>query len=179
MFDATDTRLPKMANPLKCDLCSKPATVHLTQIVNNKVHKVDLCEECAQAKGVTDPSGFSLADLLLKASLNPEPSAAGMRCESCGFTQTDFKKHGRFGCPVCYETFSALVEPMLDSMHKGTIHTGKVPQRALTRKTLHERLSKLELDLNAAIKAERYEDAARCRDEINQVKQGITQAPAR
>ena len=53
-----------MANPLKCDLCSKPATVHLTQIVNNKVHKVDLCETCAQAKGVTDPSGFSLADLL-------------------------------------------------------------------------------------------------------------------
>ena len=45
-----------MATPLKCDLCSKPATVHLTQIVNNKVHKVDLCEECAQAKGVTDPA---------------------------------------------------------------------------------------------------------------------------
>ena len=52
-----------MANSLKCDLCSKPATVHLTQIVNNKIHKVDLCEACAQAKGVTDPSGFSLADL--------------------------------------------------------------------------------------------------------------------
>ena len=52
-----------MANSLKCDLCSKPATVHLTQIVNSKIHKVDLCEACAQAKGVTDPSGFSLADL--------------------------------------------------------------------------------------------------------------------
>ena len=71
-----------MANPLKCDLCTKPATVHLTQIVNNKVHKVDLCEACAQAKGVTDPSGFSLADLLLKASLNPESGgAAGVRCD--------------------------------------------------------------------------------------------------
>ena len=68
-----------MANPLKCDLCAKPATVHLTQIVNNKVHKVDLCEACAQAKGVTDPSGFSLADLLLKASLNPESTPAGVR----------------------------------------------------------------------------------------------------
>ena len=68
-----------MASNLKCDLCSKPATVHLTQIVNNQVHKVDLCETCAQAKGVTDPSGFSLADLLLKASLNPEPApGAGM-----------------------------------------------------------------------------------------------------
>ena len=134
-----------MANPLKCDLCAKPATVHLTQIVNNKVHKVDLCESCAQAKGVTDPSGFSLADLLLKASLNPEASVAGVRCEQCGFTQNDFKKHGRFGCPACYEAFKALVEPMLDNMHKGITHTGKIPQRALERKSLYDRLTKLEL----------------------------------
>ncbi|MBP6507830.1 MAG: UvrB/UvrC motif-containing protein [Opitutaceae bacterium] len=169
-----------MANPLKCDLCPKPATVHLTQIVNNKVHKVDLCEECAQAKGVTDPSGFSLADLLLKASLNPEPAAAaGVRCEQCGFTQADFKKHGRFGCARCYETFKGVVEPMLDSMHKGSTHIGKVPQKALARKSLYDRLTKLELDLTDAIKTERYEDAARCRDEIHQVKQTVGQKPPR
>jgi protein arginine kinase activator len=168
-----------MANPLKCDLCSKPATVHLTQIVNNKVHKVDLCEECAQAKGVTDPSGFSLADLLLKASLNPEAPESGIRCEQCGFTQQDFKKHGRFGCPQCYETFGSIVTPMLESMHKGTIHHGKVPQKALARKNLYDRLTKLEGELNDAIKAERYEDAARCRDEINQVKQTFGPEPAR
>jgi protein arginine kinase activator len=165
-----------MANPLKCDLCSKPATVHLTQIVNNKVHKVDLCESCAQAKGVTDPSGFSLADLLLKASLNPEPStSSGVRCEKCGFTQNDFKKHGRFGCPVCYETFRGVVEPMLENMHNGTAHAGKIPHRALERKSLYDRLTKLELDLTEAIKSERYEDAARTRDEINQVKQAFNQ----
>jgi protein arginine kinase activator len=168
-----------MANPLKCDLCPKSATVHLTQIVNNKVHKVDLCEECAQAKGVTDPSGFSLADLLLKASLNPEPVAAGVRCDQCGFTQADFKKHGRFGCPHCYETFRGIVEPMLEGMHKGSTHTGKVPRRAIERRSLYERLTKLELDLTEAIKSERYEDAARCRDEINQVKQAFGQTPSR
>ena len=162
-----------MANPLKCDLCSKPATVHLTQIVNNKVHKVDLCESCAQEKGVTDPSGFSLADLLLKASLNPEPSGGAVRC-GCGFTQNDFKKHGRFGCPVCYETFRGVVEPMLENMHNGTSHTGKVPHRALERKSLYDRLTKLETDLTEAIKSERYEDAARTRDEIAQVKQAFT-----
>lgn len=167
-----------MPSPLKCDLCTKPATVHLTQIVNNKVHKVDLCEECAQAKGVTDPSGFSLADLLLKASLSPETSSpAGMRCEQCGFTQADFKKHGRFGCPQCYQTFAGVVEPMLASMHKGTSHSGKVPQRALERKSLYERLTRLELDLNDAIKSERYEDAARYRDEILQVKQAFSPKP--
>lgn len=170
-----------MANPLKCDLCSKPATVHLTQIVNNKVHKVDLCEACAQAKGVTDPSGFSLADLLLKASLNPDAPAvpAGARCEKCGFTQNDFKKHGRFGCPVCYETFRGVVEPMLENMHNGTAHAGKVPTRALERKSLYDRLTKLELDLTEAIKSERYEDAARTRDEIAQVKQAVSQNVSR
>ncbi|MEY2877697.1 MAG: hypothetical protein RLZZ15_77 [Verrucomicrobiota bacterium] len=166
-----------MPNPLKCDLCPKPATVHLTQIVNNKVHKVDLCETCAAAKGVTDPGGFSLADLLLKASLNPEPTAGGVRCEQCGFTQVDFKKHGRFGCAACYETFKGVVEPMLENMHKGTTHTGKVPLRAVERKSLAEQLGKLELDLTTAIKAERYEDAARARDAIMQMKQASAAAP--
>ena len=159
-----------MANSLKCDLCSKPATVHLTQIVNSTIHKVDLCEACAQAKGVTDPGGFSLTDLLLKASLNPEQKG-DIRCESCGFTQQDFKKTGRFGCPTCYEHFSGLLEPMLDTMHKGVVHTGKVPQRALERKSLYERLTQLETELDQAIKAERYEDAARYRDELHQAKQ--------
>ncbi len=168
-----------MANSLKCDLCSKPATVHLTQIVNNKIHKVDLCDACAQAKGVTDPSGFSLADLLLKASLNPEPTGADTKCESCGFTQQDFKKTGRFGCPACYSHFSGILEPMLETMHKGSTHTGKVPQRALARKSLYERLTQLETELDQAIKAERYEDAARYRDEISQVKQAFDAKPSK
>lgn len=168
-----------MANPLKCDLCSKPATVHLTQIAENKVHKVDLCEACAQEKGVTDPSGFSLTDLLMKTSLNMDQPASGSKCEQCGFTPNDFKKMGRFGCPLCYDAFKGLLEPMLDGMHRGTAHTGKVPRAALARKSLYDRLTQLEGDLNDAIKSERYEDAARCRDEINQVKQSVGQPPQR
>jgi protein arginine kinase activator len=166
-----------MASSLKCDLCGKPATVHLTQIVNSKMHKVDLCEACAQAKGVTDPGGFSLADLLLKASLNPEAVAgepgsatAGAACPACGFTPTDFKKHGRFGCPQCYQTFAGMVAPMLENMHKGVRHAGKVPEKALRRRSLVERVAELEAGLAAAIKAERYEDAARLRDELAEAR---------
>lgn len=166
-----------MAQPLKCDVCGKPAKVHLTQILNNQVHKVDLCEACAQAKGVTDPSGFSLADLLVKASLSSEPAPASLKCEACGFTQHDFKKTGRFGCPVCYTHFRPLLEPMLGNMHKGTTHVGKVPQRALARRSFYERLTQLETDLHLAIEAERYEDAARYRDEILQVKQTLGKKP--
>jgi protein arginine kinase activator len=72
-----------------------------------------------------------------------------------------------------------MLEPMLDGMHKGTKHTGKIPQAALARQTLYERLSKLELDLSDAIKTERNEDAARTRDEISQVKQATHQSPPR
>ena len=35
----------------------------MTQIVNDKMQKVDLCEQCAKDKGVNDPAGFSLADM--------------------------------------------------------------------------------------------------------------------
>lgn len=168
-----------MSNTLKCDFCPNPATVHLTQIVNNKVHNVDLCESCAQSKGVTDSAGFSLADILLKASLAGGTTAGGVRCEQCGFTQADFKKQGRFGCPACYDAFHPLIEPMLDGMHKGTRHTGKVPKAALERQSMHERLTKLELDLSEAIKSERYEEAARFRDEIALVKQSAGAKPAR
>ncbi len=163
-----------MASPLKCDLCGKPASVHLTQIVNAKMHKVDLCEACAQAKGVTDPGGFSLADLLLKASLSPEVQggggSSGGECPACGFTPGDFKKHGRFGCPQCYQTFSGLVAPMLDNMHKGTRHAGKVPEKALRRRSLVERVAELEAQLGEAIKSERYEDAARLRDGLAEAR---------
>jgi protein arginine kinase activator len=168
-----------MANPLKCDFCSKPATVHLTKIVSNKVHKVDLCEECAKAKGVTDPSGFSLTDLLLTSALTPEPATGAGTCEQCGFTQADFKKQGRFGCPACYDAFKGMLDPLLDNMHKGITHVGKVPRVALERKSLHDRLNKLELNLTDAVKSERYEEAARYRDEINQVKQAFGEKAAR
>ena len=49
-----------------CDVCkNNQATVFLTQIVDGKMQKVNLCESCSKEKGVTDPTGFALADLLL------------------------------------------------------------------------------------------------------------------
>ena len=50
---------------MQCDLCDKKATVFLTQLVEGEMKKMCLCEECAEEKGVTDPSGFSLADSVM------------------------------------------------------------------------------------------------------------------
>jgi len=161
-----------MAKPEQCSHCTKPATIHLTQIINNKIHKVDLCEDCPFKEGVTDPEGFSLADFLLKppASLGADQA---LQCESCGFTPSDFKKTGRFGCPQCYETFSEILQPMLGNMHKDVVHRGKVPERALARMSRKRRLDQLESDLSEAIKTENYEEAARLRDQIAQARAAI------
>jgi protein arginine kinase activator len=163
-----------MAKPLKCDLCDESATVHLTQIVNNQIHKIDLCESCAEQKGITDPDGYSLADLLVKPGQEAEEplevTAGGLVCDECGYTQREFKKTGRLGCESCYATFANLLSSALAGMHKGERHTGKVPARAVERKTYEDRLNSLEGDLQLAIEEEHYEDAARVRDEILDLK---------
>lgn len=166
-----------MAKPLKCDACNDPATVHLTQIINNQIHKIDLCEKCAEQKGITDPSGYSLADLLVKPGSNSGQEVSNMSCPECGCTQREFKKSGRLGCAKCYETFQGVVSPALLTMHRGDSHKGKVPQRALERATFVNRLGDLESNLQDAISSERYEEAARMRDEIIELKKAMEATP--
>ena len=165
-----------------CCICKdKEATVHLTQITGDKMQKVDLCEECAKTKGVNDPQGFSLADLLLGLGASHEIEQAGggaeLKCPRCGFTQADFKKAGRLGCPECYETFAEPLGGLLKTMHKGTRHVGKVPQSLRQTRDLSERLSTLQKRLTKAIAEEDFEKAAVLRDEIKQATAQLTDSP--
>lgn len=160
-----------MSENLKCSICNKDATVHLTQIVNNKIHKVDLCESCAQKKGVTDPEGFSLADLVSKTVLTPVPAESQQVCPSCGQNTADFRRSGRFGCAECYTVFHALVLPVLEDMHAGTSHKGKVPEVALSRQSIQLRLKHLKESLARSIADEAYEQAAEFRDQIKAIEE--------
>jgi protein arginine kinase activator len=158
-----------------CDLCKKNvATVHLTQMVDGKTKKVDLCEACSKEKGVDDPTGFSLADLLLglgaAQELDQSPGGSELKCPQCNFTQADFKKSGRLGCPECYITFAEGLESLLRTMHKGTRHVGKVPHILKESQDLSDRLKSLQKKLDKAISEEDFESAVHLRDEISQVK---------
>jgi protein arginine kinase activator len=162
-----------------CDICKQNvAKVHLTQIIEGKTKKVDLCEACSKAKGIDDPTGFSLADLLLglgaAQELEQGSSKGGVRCAGCGFTQADFKKQGRFGCPECYGTFAEGLEAMLKSMHKGIRHVGKMPQSLQQSKDFEDRIRALQRKLEKAVLDEDFECAAVLRDEIKQVRTLIT-----
>jgi protein arginine kinase activator len=140
------------------------------------MQKVDLCEECAKQKGVNDPAGFSLADLLLGLGASQEISTAeDVKCPNCGFTQADFKKAGRLGCSLCYQTFAEGLEGLLKSMHKGVKHVGKVPVALRQSRDLSDRLKHLQKKLDKAVTAEDFEEAASLRDEIKATRDQITQ----
>lgn len=165
---------------MQCSICKeKPATVHLTQIVGEKMQKLDLCEDCAKSKGVNDPAGFALAaDLVLGlgAAQEIEQAAGGveLRCSRCGFTQADFKKSGRLGCPECYKTFSEGLGGLLKTMHKGTRHVGKAPEALRASSENADRLKALQKKLEKAIESENFEEAAQVRDEIRQMTERST-----
>ncbi len=172
-----------MGESLHCDLCGKPATVHLTQIIKNQIQKVDLCEDCAQSKGVTDPEGFSLADLLSKSFAGPadevatETDGPALVCEHCGCTARDFKKNGRLGCAACYDALKPILMPLIAGLHKEARHKGKAPARQWRRLELGREIDSLERQLLEAIKQENFETAARCRDQLGVLRAKLA-APA-
>ena len=169
-----------------CDLCDDKASVFLTQIVDGQMQKVNLCEGCAKDKGVTDPTGFALADLLLgfgaesdvekQASAPKKGAGAKVRgnkqtvCHTCGFTHSQFKKAGRLGCPKCYKILGPGLESLLKAMHKGTQHIGKIPARHHALLEHHHRLDDLKTQLHEAVGREAFEDAAQIRDQILKIE---------
>ena len=156
-----------------CDVCqSKEATVFLTQIVEGKMQKVNLCEGCSKEKGVNDPTGFALADLLLGlgAAQEIEKNPVGNRCPVCGFSQADFKKTGRLGCSACYDAFAEGLSGMLKNMHRGSIHTGKVPARRAVARRRSQELSSVQAAVAKAVTEEHFEEAASLRDKIRLIE---------
>jgi protein arginine kinase activator len=161
-----------MAEGKKCYFCGKPATVHFTQIINNKILKMDLCEECAKKYGIGGPPNFSLSELLSKTSLFDEEPEQVDTCPHCGFSISDahFKKSGLLGCPHCYEFFGQSLAPILKDLHQGAHHIGKSPQEHAPQRNIKEEIAELERQMQEAIKKEAYEQAAALRDQIAELK---------
>jgi protein arginine kinase activator len=163
-----------------CDVCKcNDATVFLTQILEGKMHKVNLCEDCSKEKGVQDPTSFALADLLLGlgATDEIEKGTGSQKCGVCGFSQADFKKTGRLGCSECYVTFGDGLTSLLKAMHKGTEHVGKLPHRAQRTVALSHRMRTLTENLQKAVADENYETAASLRDQIKQLESELANSP--
>lgn len=151
----------------------------LTQLAEGQMKKVCLCDSCAKERGVTDPTGFSLADMLQTNFTPGEPKSAAPKrervaggakvCPECGFTLEDLKKVRRFGCGNCYSVFTEELSAMLRGMHKGQSHVGKVPEGLMESHYRFQKLEELRGKLEDAISSENYEKAAELRDEIRKL----------
>ena len=157
---------------MQCDICGKgEATVHLTEIINEQVTKLHLCEECAKEKGAEMEEHFGLANLLagLVDLEHPLETAKEkkLKCPSCGLTYNDFKKIGKLGCGQCYETFKMYLVPLLKRIHGFDAHVGKMPGgKGKAAKTKKVNIEDLKRRLQRAIELEEFEEAAQLRDEI-------------
>src|SRR5947207_6196687 len=160
---------------MKCQKCTKAATLHITEIVSeDQVEELHLCEECAhkylyepqkQATGVKSaPSS--------QGEESDEPALSNRECEVCGIKFVDFRNTGRLGCPHDYQEFREDLMPLLENIHGETKHCGKTPRRLPQNKKTQAELVQLRKQLLQAVNKEAYEDAARLRDRIRQLEGG-------
>jgi protein arginine kinase activator len=156
-----------------CQNCKiRPAKVHFTEIVNDNMVAMNLCLECAEEKGidVNKTGSYGLGDLvagLIDDTVDSEAERISkVRCPSCGYEYSDFKKIGRLGCPECYDAFEAQLVQVLRHVHGSTQHAGKKATQVGERAALRERMTTLREELSEAIRTEDYERAATIRDEI-------------
>lgn len=161
-----------------CDLCGKKqATVHLTEIIDNQVTELHLCEDCARNKSLEMEQQFGLGDLL--AGLAEfggkgieEAESIRLKCPNCELSYDDFKKIGKLGCSQCYTAFKRYLSSLLKKIHGSNRHVGKLPLKLTTvandrKKTT---LEELRQKLQKAIEEEAFEEAARLRDQIRELE---------
>ena len=164
---------------MKCTNCNKrEATVFYRENINGKETKYALCDKCAAEKEkdmflpdfFADPFGDSLLGSLFSSSPRKLTRSGSEKCPLCGATFADLAENGKAGCPKCYETFEEEFAPTLRRLHGSATHKGRAPARFKAKRPKEQQIAELEKDLHAAVDSEKYEDAAKLRDKIRQLR---------
>jgi protein arginine kinase activator len=104
-----------------------------------------------------------------------------VRCPKCNTTWDRLRQDGRAGCAHCYTTFAEQLSEVMERVQHATHHEGKQPRTAAKRRRRLEhlrtrrdhRLAMLQRRLQEALGAEKYEEAAKLRDQIKVVESTI------
>jgi protein arginine kinase activator len=156
---------------MKCQRCTKAANLHITEVLpESQFEELHLCEECAQ-KYLYEPQNKPAKESE-STSREAEESATlnQMECPSCGQKFSEFRNTGRLGCAAEYEAFRDQLLPLLENIHGETRHIGKTPRRQPHGLGQRQELTKLRKQLQDAINGEKYEEAARLRDQIRKLE---------
>lgn len=180
-----------------CQNCGKnEANIQYTQIINGVKKEIRLCDKCAKELGVDSlefnmPINFAnfLGDFLGDYTSNMLPdfiSDNNKKCQNCGQSYEDFIRTGLMGCPECYNTFADRLDLVLKKLQGSSKYLGRKVNSEAKKIKIDEKENKTEENnnieneeknkleelnekLKQAIKDERYEDAAKLRDEIKKL----------
>jgi protein arginine kinase activator len=165
---------------MKCQHCEKPATFHITELIEpSGPHVLHLCEDHARQYLSQDPAqpgtsalaGVLASQLKLDQSAEQIASLDQKTCPVCGITFAEFRNIGRLGCPYDYVHFQADLEPLLINIHGATTHHGKHPSKMSGSPDRQHRLLQLRREMKEAVEKEQYERATEIRDEIRRLEQ--------
>lgn len=164
---------------MKCECCKKKdATIHLTQVIDGNVKKLNLCQECAQDSGIDLNSPISITDVLLglgaqSVQAPPIGTEFDLSCRRCQMTRAEFKRRARLGCPECYNAFMGELNALTKAMHHSAQHVGKIPARQGNTARITGQIAALQKEIEEAIAKEKYEVAANLRDKITALRESV------
>lgn len=110
----------------------------------------------------------------------------GTKCNSCGSTFDDIINTGMLGCQDCYDFFEDRLDPIIRRLQGSNRHVGRIGKiidskideknkkesdvQSDKEKVETKKIKKLKEQLKKAISEEKYEEAAKIRDEIKSLE---------
>lgn len=181
-----------------CDNCGKrEANVRYSENINGRKKELNLCEECSKKLGIGQidfnmPIDFSsffegfMDDFGAPEFMPILNEIKTLKCDSCGYTFDQIANTGRLGCKDCYDVFEDRLDPIIKRIQGANRHVGRIGKiidekidskvepkeqnKKQKEKTQVSEIEKLQEKLKIAIKEERYEEAAKIRDEIKKLQ---------
>ena len=172
---------------MKCQDCgSNDAFVHLTEIMDGEVSSIWLCSPCSLKRQAQRRPSFpgspaegddsdSLVSFLGDDFTPPNESSANTRvtiCPACDYSLVSWQKNNLLGCSRCYQAFSEAIIPHLKRFHGHATHFGKFPRHHLEGSDQLATIKRVRVALEKAVEREDFEEAARQRDLLRNLKTG-------
>jgi protein arginine kinase activator len=157
--------------PTTCQRCgTRPATIHVTEVAAAGGHaEAHLCNACCQTAGwtpaVPPPPVAELVASGTMADAEADEPGGEPACPTCGLQFSDYQQANLFGCAHDYLRFAEPVEELIQRWHGALRHTGRRPGEAALDEGESHRAA-LHAELADAVAGERYEEAARLRDQL-------------
>jgi len=155
---------------LNCPLTGKPCLKHKAYTVTEKKDDYEnsyaVCEDCMYLRGEAPSAG------------DHEP------CPSCGCVIESIVGTSRVGCAKCYDHFSEPLAFIIEAVQGGANrHSGGVPESFKRRSAESVNAvafaSQVLVEMRAASREERYQDAMKLEATLSKVKAIISRADER